>query len=187
MCPDRQIVSLFADGELPSPWREKLLAHADACPSCTTLLSNYRSVSAALARPAADEAMEAAKARVWRELSAVRVVRPGIAAGRSTSVWHRSLVLPWPAAVAAVLVVAIAAAFIGAPAFAPNDRAIARLGSDVQPVVPVADMDGVLRYLESQESSADILIIRLPDSKDFLQSGEPALVRAADYVRSVGR
>ena len=187
MCPDRQIVSLYADGELPSPWLEKFQSHAASCPSCSALLGRYQGIRAILPRPADDAAMEAAKARVWRELSMVRVARSTGSDRQGRSIWSRPLVLPLPAAIAAVLLVAVVAAFVGGPAITPNDRAIARLGSTVQPVVPVADMDGVLRYLESQESSTDILIIRLPDSKDFTQSGEPALIRAADYVRSVGR
>lgn len=33
-CPDSDLFSAFADGEVPSPWKEKLEAHINACPTC---------------------------------------------------------------------------------------------------------------------------------------------------------
>jgi hypothetical protein len=44
-------------------------------------------------------------------------------------------------------------------------------------------MDEVLRYL-GKEDAGDIVIIKLPESKSFSSSGEPALIKAADYSRS---
>jgi len=45
-------------------------------------------------------------------------------------------------------------------------------------------MGSVLSYLEAQDSVGEIIIIKLPDTSNFSFSGEPALVRAADYIRS---
>ncbi|MBU1079772.1 MAG: zf-HC2 domain-containing protein, partial [Spirochaetes bacterium] len=34
MCPDRELLSAWADGEVPSPWRETIDRHVAACESC---------------------------------------------------------------------------------------------------------------------------------------------------------
>jgi len=125
--------------------------------------------------------MEAAKTRVWRKIAGLEVVgRPAPGKG-----WRRRLVLPLPAAVAAVLVVATASAFVGGPVLASisKDRAVARIASEAQGAIPVSDMAGVLSYLEAQDASTNIVIIQLPESQSFTPSGEPSLVRAADYIR----
>jgi len=188
MCPDRQLLSVYLDGELPSPWKEKLEAHLDACPVCAARLGEYRQAALALrsagpgAQTRSPEAEEAAKARVWRALAHRGAHQPG--RGPAPRLWRRPVVLPLPAA--AALAIALIAALVGGPLLASRsrDQSIARLGSEAQDVIPIADMSGVLSYLESQDSSTDILIIKLPESRSFIPSGEPALVRAADYMRS---
>jgi anti-sigma factor RsiW len=187
MCPDRQLLSVYLDGELPSPWREKLESHLASCLACSRRLDVYRAVggrtdgsAAGGAETPSAERMEAAKARVWRNVAGLDT-----AARRPAKGWRRTLVLPLPAAIAAVLVVATAAAFVGGPVVAgvSKDREVARIASDVQGAIPVSDMAGVLSYLEAQDASTNIVIIQLPESQSFTPSGEPAFVRAADYVR----
>ncbi|GAB1484801.1 hypothetical protein MASR2M78_36190 [Treponema sp.] len=181
MCPDRQLLSVYIDGELPSPWGEKLENHLEDCPSCRTALSNFKEISEGLRSPNL-AMMEESKARVWKELSkdlhnSNRQSLP--------QVWRKRLVVPLPAAVAAVLIVALLAAYVGGPILnkTPADNSIARFGTEMQGVIPVSDMSGVLQYLESQDATADIVIIRLPESKNFTASGEPSLIRAADYTK----
>ncbi|GHU05470.1 hypothetical protein FACS1894147_11680 [Spirochaetia bacterium] len=48
MCPDRQILSLYHDDELPSPWKEKLESHVASCPACAARLAQYRDLSRVL-------------------------------------------------------------------------------------------------------------------------------------------
>jgi hypothetical protein len=50
-------------------------------------------------------------------------------------------------------------------------------------LIPVADMSGVLQYLGNRDSGGDILILRLPETRSFMSSGEPAILKAADYTR----
>jgi hypothetical protein len=56
------------------------------------------------------------------------------------------------------------------------------MGLDLQGMVPVSDMNGIMQYL-GQEDTADFVIIRLPESRNFVSSGEPTIVKAADYSR----
>ena len=187
MCPDHQIISLYLDGELPSPWKEKLETHLESCPACQAVLSGYRGLVPE-AVPA--EAMEAARERVWEKL-----ISPELLTGRSRSrgeglrlirkAWNRRIMLPLPLAAAALLVV-MAAFFIlagirGTQALPQNS--IAAIGLDDYGTVPLQDMNGLLQYLSSQDNG-DFMVIRLPESKKFSPIGEPALINAADYSRT---
>jgi hypothetical protein len=57
----------------------------------------------------------------------------------------------------------------------------AGISLDVQGIVPAADMNGVLQYLGS-EDSADFVIIRLPENKNFTRLGQPSIIKAAEYA-----
>jgi len=186
MCPDRQLVSMYIDGEVPSPWKEKLEAHLASCPSCASRADEFRRVSAILrgtASEAAPAAMENARARVWKNL-VVRTPPP-----RRVSNWSRPLVLPIPAAIAAVLVVAVVAAGSAGIAMNPNAKSVPAVAiQQVEtPAIPVSDMGSVLHYLDSQDSGGNIVIIHLPENSNFAFGGEPTIVRAADYTGRVTR
>jgi hypothetical protein len=179
MCPDRQILSVYVDQELPSPWKEKLEAHLAECSDCRERLAGYRR-----AFPGPGFAVEeAAKERVWLNVARFGVgtpVRP-----RAEKWWTRSISLPLPvaaAAAAAILVFALAVLTLRKPAVEPDTAVAAGMELDVQGIVPVSDMNGVIQYLGG-EDTADIVIIRLPESRRFMSSGEPAIIKAADYVR----
>ena len=193
-CPDRQIISLFLDGELPSPWKEKMETHLESCPNCQAALGGYRRVAERLGEPAV-ETIEAAQDRVWRKLTVPELIieernfkpqRRYI--GRS---WSRTITLPLPAAAAAaaVLVIVVCFAFVGirggTSSVAPDPATIANIGLDDQGIVPVNDMNGVLRYLSSQDNG-DFMVVRLPERRQFSRTGEPALINAADYSRRRG-
>ncbi len=177
MCPDRQLLSIYVDGEMPSPWKERMESHLDSCNSCSSTAGMFRSFSSALA-DSGTENLDAAKARVWRALAGSTRFQ------RSPASWRRPLVLPLPAAIAAVFAVVIITALVTGPLFRNSEMSIADIRSDIRPAIPVSDMGSVLRYLEAQDSLGEIIIIKLPDTSNFSFSGEPALVRAADYLRS---
>jgi hypothetical protein len=107
---------------------------------------------------------------------------------RSASVWRRRISIPLPAAAAAaaVLIVAMAAVWVRRPveqpAVIPHMALLSDEALNGPDVVPIADMNGVLQYLGSKDSG-DILILRLPESRNFMSSGEPAILKAADYTR----
>lgn len=210
MCPDPELLSVYADHEVPSPWAEKLEAHLAGCPACAEKLRRYRSLSASLGadRAASDPALAAARERIRQKLehAETRVITP-----RS---WHRSVNLPLPVAAAAALALVVGTAllvrFPGATgsAMAATEAAkeaatraalaaqaaqatlaeqAAVLSSPVQPAVPVNSMSDVLKYLDSQGSSAEIIILRLPEGNSLTTLGEPALLRETDYQGSAVR
>jgi len=183
MCPDPQLLSVYFDKELPSPWKEKMEEHLSACTGCRERLAGYEALGPAAEGEDVAAVLEEAKTRVWKNLS--RTLSPQQAPKRIRR-WRR-LDISVPAAVAALVAVALVAALASGP-FYPRkgqDQTLADISTGGNGVIPVSDMSGVLKYLDSQSSSPDIVIIQLPESSSFARTGEPALVRAADYVRSV--
>ena len=47
-CPDSDLYSAWVDGEIPSPWKEKLEAHIAACPKCRARAEQFRKMHALL-------------------------------------------------------------------------------------------------------------------------------------------
>jgi anti-sigma factor RsiW len=139
------MLSLFYDGELPSPWKEKLEAHAAGCPQCGERLEQFRRLSGALAPspegPAGLAAYTAPLERVWRRLNAP--------VGHETPVrrrgWNRSVPVPLPLlAAAAALILAFGVFFVRSPrTVPPSGSSLAAL--EMQTMVPVSDLNGVLQ------------------------------------------
>jgi hypothetical protein len=186
MCPNRQVISLYFDGELPSPWKEKLEAHLESCADCKNILAGYRKLGEELGELPA-ETVQSAMDRVWENLE----LRPTISRRSSVPVnkiWKRSITLPLPAVAAAAVVIIFAVFAIltragGGPRYLPqNPMVLAGMELDDYGTLPIQDMNGVLQYLSSQDND-DIAIIRLPESRRFSRNGEPALINAADYSR----
>jgi hypothetical protein len=208
MCPDPQLLSIYVDGELPSPWKEKVEKHSAECPECREKLENFKQlhelfkkdthisrtfVERVVDEPAEqrtyteEEMLEAAKNRVWDNMTAKRRYR------RNPALWRRRLSVPLPAAAAAALIVALIAVFwLRSPQNINNGFAKQPQASDkidfiaeeekIPNIIPVAsDLSGVLQSLGIDNS--EIIILRLPESKNFSRSGEPAIIRAADYSR----
>ncbi|MFP3043944.1 zf-HC2 domain-containing protein [Treponema primitia] len=180
MCPDPQILSLYYDGELPSPWKEKLEAHLQDCSHCSSSLEQFRQLSGTLEDEPSTMAL---KERVWQRMSSPETAIREY----PVQIWGRSVTVPLPllVATAAALIFTFSFFFLKTtPGAAPVDSALTSL--DMQTIMPISDLNGVLQYLEGDDSS-DIVIIRLPESRNFMSSGEPAMIRAADYSGNSGR
>ena len=189
MCPDHQVMSVYFDGELDSPWKEKFERHLAECPSCRKHLESYRITRLCLkeaslvnANPT-DEAVMGAMERVWEQTG--YVIRPQHSNVRRQirRFWSGSLTIPVPVAAAAGLIMAIAfAAIIGfrQPVKVAEPPQLA--GMEMQEMIPASvDMASFFQYL-STDNSADMVIIRLPETT-FRNVGEPQMLRAADYTR----
>jgi anti-sigma factor RsiW len=210
MCPDPQLLSIYIDGELPSPWKEKLESHLTGCSDCREKFENFKRLHELLKKnisarqTIADnnivketstedattepEIMEAAKSRVWKRLSSKRRFTP------HSGLLQRRLSIPLPAAAAAAIILVLLTALwlrggagnsrLNNQMAEFNERANFMLAAEEEmpDLIPAADISGVLQYLTSD--GTDVIIIRLPESSNFLRSGEP-IIRAADY--SAGR
>lgn len=190
MCPDYHILSVYFDQELPSPWKEKMELHLISCPVCRARLERFRRCSEALQYPPGGgrtpklPVMEAAKDRVWQRMARLETEKWGW--GQSHSLWQRTLSIPLPlaAAAAVLLIMAFFLTLTRQPVGIPpsQDTVAASEMVDMQGFIPASDMHEVLQYLENQDMT-DIVIIRLPETRSFSSSGEPTMLRAADYTR----
>jgi anti-sigma factor RsiW len=195
MCPDPQLLSVYLDGELPSPWKEKMESHLSDCPRCREKLESYKRLfdeSVVPSEQSLEEqaAMEDAKNRVWRKLQpfipeedfrSMRRFQP------RSGIWRKRVSIPLPAAAAAAIILTVLATLVirGGQVQVPQiaqaaDTNMILASEEDMPGIFPADMNGVLQYLGSD---GDILILRLPESRHFVSFGEPAIIKAADYTR----
>ena len=190
MCPDRQLLSVFFDGELPSPWKEKMESHLCECPSCRERLEEYsrHSLGPAPGEAAAFAAeIAAARDRVWKTFEPRITPAHQKVIPFGGSILRRRLSIPIPAAAAAaVLFVALALALIlrqPNTAAKPGMALASETDFDAAGIIPITSMEEVLQQLAGGRDSGEVLIIRLPETRNFTSYGEPAIINAADYSR----
>ena len=192
MCPDPQLLSIYLDGEMPSPWKEKLEKHFLECSVCREKYENYlRLRELCVDNITKEKIMETARDRVWRNLSGRST---GLA--RKPRIWQRRLSIPLPAAAAAAVVILLMAGFwlrgaqTGANAMAevyqPQSVGIASFlfdnNDEADVILPDMDLNGILQFLAAD--STDTIMFTLPDSRNYYRTGEPGAIRAADYQRN---
>ena len=193
MCPDPQLLSIYIDGELPSPWKEKLEAHLEKCSGCKEKLNKYMQLHGKLLSVTTEQKLtEEAREKVWQNLQLKKQTVKCRLYGlwHKRSIWQRTLTVPIPAAAAAIVLIFLAVFFIRGGSnntnnFAGNinssESANIILAAEEIPVFPAVDLNSVFQHLVSDGS--DIIILRLPESRSFSRTGDPAIVRAADYRR----
>ena len=192
MCPDPQLLSVYLDGELPSPWKEKMETHLTECSVCREKLNRYRQLACRQDADAEQKMMEAAKNRVWQNLQSRRRFQPHSGGVRRSGVWQRRLSIPIPAAAAAAIVIMLMTAVffrggqnsnfeIASQPVDINERTNFFIAADeeIPNIMPVPDINSVLQFLASE--GTDIIILTLPEDRNFSRTGEPAIIRAADY------
>ena len=216
MCPDPQLLSVYYDRELTSPWKEKMERHLTRCPQCRRRLENYSLLSPAAGDKSASlAAAAAAEVQVWKKLeektglntpnSEYTPIQSGSpyhsgGTGYSGVFWSRRISIPLPLAAAAALVILMFAALLTIRTreqrtmpnmtLASEEYSLWSSGIDTgfdpasaaAGMVPFTDLNGVLQYLGSRDSG-DIVILHLPEKRNFFSSGEPAIIKAADYSR----
>ena len=195
MCPDPQLLSIYVDGELPSPWNEKMDAHLRECSACREKFENFKKIREIFGKDVSERKIseadiQASKEKIWRNIEAKRRFTP------HPRIWRRRISISIPAAAAAAIIIALVAIFItnsgqilnngfAGKKSKSNDRSniILAAEEEIPGIIPAAtDLNDVLQYLGADNS--DIIILRLPESRNFSRVGEPAIIRAADYSRS---
>jgi len=189
MCPDRELLSAYADGEVPNPWKDRIAEHLAGCASCAQAVAGYASLGRRIREePCPDEAAILARGRARLEQSLERArgsvpntrrfapARLPPAWGLS---WGRSVTLPLPLAAAAGLAFLIAAAFAlsGLLMPAPGSRPALAAAEIESGEMQQVSMDNILRYLDSQNAQVTVTI-NLPSEATFSESGKPVIVRA---------
>jgi hypothetical protein len=193
MCPEPKLISIYMDGELPSPWKEKMASHLEECPKCKEKFENLKSFFNNTDAQEEQKLIEEAKDRVWRKLQLAK--RP-VQRVRNYNVWQRKLSIPWPAAAAAAVLLVFATAVwvrsgsnnnSGYAYLPPELSAVEKTGfainveESIPNIITATDLNSVIKSLGGDRT--EIIILQLPESSSFFSSGEPAMIKAADYIK----
>jgi anti-sigma-K factor RskA len=182
-CPNPDLLSAFFDGEVESPWLERIRKHVDDCERCQGTLAEIERLSRALHEdqvPRFEESLERTRERLKSSSHVAQV-------WRKLPFWRTRISVPLPA-VAAMLVLflgmgGILIFFSTRPNF--PFMSIKREPSgvtEVQVAAPIEDLEQLLRSLDREAVNQEI-IINLPEDTEFLQFSEPKMLRADEYSR----
>jgi hypothetical protein len=181
------------DGELPSPWKEKMTSHLAECSACKEKLENFKGFFNNTNEQEEQKLMEEAKDKVWRKLQLAK--RP-VQRVRNYNVWQRKLSIPWPAAAAAAVLLIFATAVWVRSGSSNNSSGYANLPvvpnvegtsfainveESIPNIITATDLNSVIKSLGGDRT--EIIILQLPENKNFFSSGEPAIIKAADYIK----
>lgn len=176
MCPDKNILSAYFDGELDDRFASMVEAHLEECDSCTEVLADFESVRSAL-REAEMPDFAASKRLTWSSL------RNRFSSLYPQPVWKRRLLIPAPAAAAALfLVVGLGAGLL----FSFFNRADSNIFDTVTHTrfenPQVVSFEQIIEYLDAR-GNGNALVFTLPQDTRLQLYSEPTLMKAADYRR----
>lgn len=188
MCPEPGLISSWVDGEVPSPWKERLQAHLEVCPSCSARAKAYQGLSGALGL---DGAEAAALARIETRLGARLASRldssleaaDGLspATHPGSPLWRRGLVVPLPLAAVAALAIVFLLGLTATSLMGRSRPAVQSLAATelVPQSTSSGSMEALVHYLEAQNAQVN-LTIQLPSGATFSSSGKPVVMKAEE-------
>ncbi|OHD70668.1 MAG: hypothetical protein A2177_16875 [Spirochaetes bacterium RBG_13_68_11] len=181
MCPDREILSAWLDGEIDSPWDGALEEHVGSCPDCRARLERLEGVRRSLLESPMPD---------WRPaMERVRssLVSRGLASEKAAPVWRRRVSLPVPLAVAAGLLVMVLAGAL-AVSVIRSSFGMVRItrqgsgGTEIRIAASVSDLESLLRSVDEDAGSLEGIIM-LPKDVQLLPVGEPRMGKEAEFSR----
>ena len=184
MCPDREILSAWLDGEIDAPWDRALEEHVGSCTECRTRLERLEGVRRSLLEAPVPD---------WRpamERVRSRLVARGLARDRPTPVWHRRVSLPVPLAVAAALLVMVLAGAL-AVSVIRSSYGMVRItrqgstGTEIRIAAPLNDLESLLRSVDEDAGSLEA-VITLPKNVPLSSVGEPLMGKETEFPRRKG-
>ncbi|MDC7238762.1 MAG: zf-HC2 domain-containing protein [Spirochaetales bacterium] len=185
MCPDSKLLSAFYDGEVASPWKEKIEDHLKECSECRSVVEGYSEQSKLL--QAADMPEVSGS---YGELQMLIRHRSNVSAPSQERSLFRTPFIPMAAAAAAVLAffLGFATAGTNGPSATYADIPLAlsegwsvppgdlqMSGSDVEAMLSLIEQNGG-SSLFNQEVSMD-----LPVNVNLVHVGESELLRNAAF------
>jgi anti-sigma factor RsiW len=180
-CPGGEALSAFLDRETESPWHETIAEHLRGCPACRERLSRLERLRQLLAGDPTPEPV-GLTASIRQRLAQAE---SGLAA--HPPFWRRRIALPLPAAAAGALAILGLALALGLLSARKDLRRMSIRRSpagttEVEVAAPVRDLERLLRSLDQQSPSQEV-IITLPPNSNLILMGRAQLVREADFVR----
>jgi hypothetical protein len=181
MCPDRDILSAFIDGEVGAPWRGAIEAHLASCADCRAFVDGLLSTGSAIREEGSPD-WTGPMERVRRGLLARASSRPA-----PVRFWRRRLSVPVPvAAAAAAAVIGIASALTAVSLRGPVGHVrITRApagATEIQISAPIGDLETLLRSVGGGDASQED-VFTLPKNVLLYPVGEPRMGKAAEFTR----
>lgn len=191
MCPEPGLISAYVDGEVPSPWKERIASHLEQCSDCAARAARYAKLHAALS--SGDESLDVdasvarVSARLAGRLDGVSGSLSGLGRSSAPSIsprpnlWARSIRLPMPLVAAAALALVFLAGLAASGLVrGPRTPVQTLAATEIAPSSSKqANMETLIHYLESQNAQVN-LTIQLPSGASFDSTGKPVVVRASD-------
>jgi anti-sigma factor RsiW len=186
MCPDRDILSAWMDGELEAPWSRAVEEHLAACAQCRERLAVLERTRALLrADPEPD--LAAPMERVRQSVLAQGLAQPSPVA----RFWQRKVALPVPLAAAAVLLVMLLAGAL-VLALAQGSFGLIAIsrppagGTEIRIAAPINDLNTLLGSLNQQAAFRED-VIKLPKDVVLTPIGQPRMGKEQEFIRRSGR
>lgn len=200
MSPDKEFMSAYLDGEIPSPWKERFDETVAGNPECRETLARHRLVHEVLQNipePDFEESMDRSWAAVCEGISdatgsdrkaiETELSQPVYRRRRNrnvVSVWRRRIAVPVPMVAAAAALVVFLATFVivrfmGSQRTDLQQAAMAQTLDGLKVTVNVKDVEQLLDILNGQNKIREVNI-QLPEPHQFRLIGEPLLLRASD-------
>ena len=102
-CPDKDLYSAYVDGELQSPWKEKIEAHLASCEKCSVIVDSYKKMSLKLSENSFPELdLDGSFLKLYAKRQDC-LKRMEINKNKPTSWFYKSNKIPVPALAAAAL------------------------------------------------------------------------------------
>jgi anti-sigma factor RsiW len=181
MCPDRQILSAYLDGEVQAPWAAVVEQHIEGCEDCRRALGRMeegRRILLSEDPPNWRAPMERVHMRLLAQSGRHRFAIP---------FWKRSLSVPLPlAAIVATLVLLLAVSLT--VALLRSNIGLVRItkapagGTEIQIAAPVGNLETLLKSIDTQ-SSSEYDVITLPKKFHLMPVGEPLMGKEAEFLR----
>ncbi|MFQ3621045.1 MAG: zf-HC2 domain-containing protein [Spirochaetales bacterium] len=184
MCPEKELLSMYVDGEVTQEDGIAITSHLETCSNCAGIVNRFIKIRKVLLHigetlaentPARETQMEqeliGAGQRISRELERYRrVPRP---------FWQKQVPLTWLATAASV------AFLLGGALSVTLLHPRVSENSFNQPqtlniTIKVRNMQQLLEILQHQQGVKEITI-QLPDTPQFEFRSEPVFIRAADF------
>ncbi len=159
MCPDKELLSAWYDGEVEEPWNGELEKHISQCEKCASLIEEFAGLTGFLQK-------DGVTLSRFRKREIHRQVMHQHRRSRIIPLWQRSV--PWPIAAAAVLILGISLLLPGAGGmFMAPAPAMAQAGEE-----DLSAMDGLIPIV-------------LPPEQTFAYYGDSQLTKSVSYDKDV--
>lgn len=181
MCPDKKILSAYADNEIERKFAIIIEQHIDSCPKCAKKIEKIKSLrSTLLKEDISENEIDLAKDRVWAKIQAA-IDKPNRVSlepyKAKQNIWDTTVAIPFPSLVAAASFVGI---FIVVAVLNFYSFAGSRYNTSIyNPGISFSGNDAVEINLDTEDIVN--LELTLPEPTVFTINGDPLFIKEVDY------